>query len=36
VIFGHDYATPDCTPIRDYIHVSDPDAGYLSAVSFQI
>jgi UDP-glucose 4-epimerase len=23
VVFGHDYATPDGTGIRDYIHVSD-------------
>jgi UDP-arabinose 4-epimerase len=32
-IFGTDYATPDGTAIRDYIHVSDLAEAHLSAMS---
>jgi UDP-glucose 4-epimerase len=31
-IFGDDYATPDGTGVRDYIHVEDLAAGHLSAL----
>lgn len=31
-VFGSDYATPDGTPIRDYIHVMDLARGHLSAL----
>lgn len=31
-VFGSDFATPDGTPIRDYIHVSDLAAAHLSAL----
>ena len=31
-IFGNDYATPDGTCIRDYIHVSDLAAAHLAAL----
>jgi len=33
-IFGQDYPTPDGTPIRDYIHVSDLATAHLRAVEF--
>lgn len=33
-IFGTDYATPDGTCIRDYIHVRDLAAGHIAAVEF--
>ena len=33
-IFGDDYATPDGTGIRDYIHVSDLAAGHIAALSY--
>lgn len=33
-IFGGDYATPDGTGIRDYIHVVDLADGHLAAVNF--
>jgi UDP-glucose 4-epimerase len=31
-VFGRDYATPDGTCIRDYIHVSDLAAAHVAAV----
>ena len=31
-IFGDDYPTPDGTPIRDYIHVTDLAAAHVSAL----
>ena len=31
-VFGDDYATPDGTPIRDYIHVSDLADAHLAAL----
>jgi UDP-glucose 4-epimerase len=31
-VFGSDYATPDGTGIRDYIHVADLAAGHLKAL----
>lgn len=31
-IFGNDYATPDGTGVRDYIHVVDLAAGHLKAI----
>ncbi len=31
-IFGGDYATPDGTGVRDYIHVSDLAAGHVAAL----
>jgi len=31
-VFGTDYETPDGTPIRDYIHVSDLADGHVSAL----
>ena len=33
-IFGSDYATPDGTGIRDYIHVVDLAKGHLAALNF--
>lgn len=33
-IFGSDYATPDGTGIRDYIHVVDLAQGHLAALDF--
>jgi len=33
-IYGDDYATPDGTCIRDYIHVSDLAAGHAAAIKF--
>lgn len=33
-IFGSDYATPDGTGVRDYIHVMDLAAGHLAALRF--
>ena len=32
-VFGNDYATPDGTGVRDYIHVVDLAAGHLAALS---
>ncbi len=32
-IFGGDYATPDGTGVRDYIHVADLAAGHLAALT---
>jgi UDP-glucose 4-epimerase len=32
VVFGHDYATPDGTGIRDYIHVSDLAEAHVAAL----
>lgn len=31
-IYGNDYATPDGTAIRDYIHIMDLAAGHVSAI----
>ena len=31
-VFGHDYATPDGTGVRDYIHVSDLAEGHVAAL----
>jgi UDP-glucose 4-epimerase len=33
-IFGSDYATPDGTGVRDYIHIMDLAAGHLAALRF--
>lgn len=33
-IFGTDYATPDGTAVRDYVHVSDLAAAHLSALRY--
>lgn len=33
-ILGGDFATPDGTGIRDFLHVSDVAAGYVAALSF--
>ena len=33
-IFGNDYATPDGTGVRDYIHVMDLARGHLAALDF--
>ena len=33
-IFGTDYATPDGTGVRDYIHVEDLAAAHLSALTY--
>lgn len=33
-VFGNDYATPDGTGVRDYIHVMDLAAGHLAALQF--
>ncbi|OJJ45018.1 hypothetical protein ASPZODRAFT_17933 [Penicilliopsis zonata CBS 506.65] len=32
-IFGNDWATPDGTPIRDFVHVSDIAVGHLAALA---
>jgi UDP-glucose 4-epimerase len=32
-VFGDDYATPDGTALRDYIHVEDLAAGHLAALA---
>jgi UDP-glucose 4-epimerase len=31
-VFGNDYATPDGTGVRDYIHVQDLAAGHVAAL----
>jgi UDP-glucose 4-epimerase len=33
-VFGNDYATPDGTGVRDYIHVVDLAAGHLAALNY--
>jgi len=33
-IFGNDYATPDGTGVRDYIHVTDLAQGHLAALDY--
>jgi UDP-glucose-4-epimerase GalE len=33
-VFGTDYPTPDGTPLRDYIHVSDLAAAHVRAVEY--
>jgi UDP-glucose-4-epimerase GalE len=35
-VFGNDYATPDGTCIRDYIHVSDLARAHISAVEWLV
>lgn len=32
-VWGHDYLTPDGTPLRDYIHVMDLAAGHVAALT---
>jgi UDP-glucose 4-epimerase len=34
VVFGEDYATPDGTGVRDYIHVEDLASAHLSALRY--
>ena len=31
-VFGNDYPTPDCTGVRDYIHVVDLAKGHVAAI----
>jgi UDP-glucose 4-epimerase len=31
-IYGNDYATPDRTAVRDYVHVADVAAAHLAAI----
>ena len=33
-IYGHDYATPDGTAIRDYVHIEDLAEAHLGALNF--
>ena len=33
-IFGHDYATPDGTPLRDYFHVVDLARAHALAIDY--
>jgi UDP-glucose 4-epimerase len=33
-VFGDDYATPDGTGVRDYIHVSDLATGHVAALAY--
>ena len=33
-VFGNDYATPDGTGVRDYIHVSDLAKGHLASLDY--
>ena len=33
-VFGNDYATPDGTGVRDYIHVDDLASGHLAALKY--
>ena len=33
-VFGNEYPTPDGTPIRDYVHVSDLAEGHIRALDF--
>ena len=33
-VFGNDYATPDGTGVRDYIHIMDLSDGHLSALKY--
>ena len=35
-VFGNDYATPDGTGIRDYIHVTDLAEGHLASIDYII
>ena len=35
-VFGNDYATPDGTCIRDYIHVTDLAEGHLASIDYII
>ena len=34
LVFGTDYPTPDCTGVRDYIHVSDLADAHVQALSY--
>jgi UDP-glucose 4-epimerase len=31
-VFGNDFETPDCTCIRDYVHIANLCAAYLLAM----
>jgi UDP-glucose 4-epimerase len=33
-VFGNDYPTPDGTPIRDYIHVTDLGSAHIAALDY--
>jgi UDP-glucose 4-epimerase len=33
-LYGNDYATPDHTAIRDYVHVADVAAAHLAAIEY--
>ena len=33
-VFGDDYPTPDGTPIRDYIHITDLGSAHLAAIDY--
>jgi len=33
-VFGDDYATPDCTCVRDYVHILDLVDGHLAALEY--
>ena len=35
-VFGSDYATPDGTGVRDYIHVADLADGHVAALRYQL
>ena len=35
-VFGNDYATPDGTGVRDYIHVADLAEGHVAALRYLI
>lgn len=35
-VFGSDYPTPDGTPVRDYIHVSDLGSAHLAALDYLV
>ena len=33
-VFGNDYPTPDGTPVRDYLHITDLARGHLAALRY--
>ena len=33
-VFGNDYSTPDDTPVRDYVHVSDLASAHILALNY--